>query len=74
MRAILENYPGGPPDLIARFTKAAHVALADPTVKAKLEDLGARAIPSTPEEMRQMQQSELDRYGMIVKAKNIKVE
>lgn len=61
-------------DIIARLNNAAHVALADPVVKSKLLDLGANIIPSTPEEMTKHQKFDLERYGAIIKAKNIKVD
>ena len=63
-----------PPELIAKLNKALHAALADPGVKAKLADIGAEVIPSTPEELRKTQLEDIERYGAIIKAKNIKVE
>ena len=63
-----------PPELIAKLNKALHAALADPGVKAKLEDIGAEVIPSTPEELRKTQLEDVERYGAIITAKNIKVE
>lgn len=63
-----------PPDIIAKLNKALHAALADPGVKAKLADIGAEVIPSTPEQLRKTQLEDIERYGAIIKAKNIKVE
>ena len=63
-----------PADLIAKLNKALHTALADPGVKAKLADIGAEVIPSTPEQLRKTQLEDIERYGAIIKAKNIKVE
>ena len=63
-----------PPELIAKLNKALHAALADPGVKAKLEDIGAEVIPSTPEVLRKTQLEDVERYGAIITAKNIKVE
>lgn len=63
-----------PADIIAKFNKAVQTALADPATKAKLEDLGATIIPSTPEGLAKAQKEDLERYGAIIKAKNIKLE
>ncbi len=63
-----------PADIIAKFNKAVHAALADPAIKAKLVDIGATVIPSTPAALAQAQKDDLERYGAIIKAKNIKVE
>ncbi len=63
-----------PPDIIAKLNKAVHAALADAGVKAKLADIGAEVIPSTPEQLRKTQLEDIERYGAIIKAKNIKVE
>ncbi len=63
-----------PPDIIAKLNKALHTALVDPSVMAKLADIGAEIIPSTPEQLRKTQLEDIERYGAIIKAKNIKVE
>jgi tripartite-type tricarboxylate transporter receptor subunit TctC len=63
-----------PADIIQKLNKAVHAALADPSVKAKLGDIGARIIPSTPEGLAKAQREDGERYGAIIKAKNIKVE
>ena len=63
-----------PPELIAKLNKALHAALADEGVKAKLTDIGAEVIPSTPEVLRKTQIEDVERYGAIITAKNIKVE
>ncbi len=63
-----------PADLIAKFNKAALAALADPAVKAKLGDIGATIMGSSPEAVTKTQKDDIERYGAIIKAKNIKVE
>ena len=63
-----------PPDVIAKLNRALHAALADAGVKAKLTDIGADIIPSTPEQLRKTQLEDIERYGAIIKAKNIKVD
>ena len=63
-----------PPELVAKLNKAVHAALADAGVKAKLTDIGAEVIPSTPELLRKTQLEDIERFGAIIKAKNIKVE
>jgi tripartite-type tricarboxylate transporter receptor subunit TctC len=63
-----------PADIVQKLNKAVHAALADPGVKAKLGDIGAQIIASTPEALAKAQKDDGDRYGAIIKAKNIKVE
>lgn len=63
-----------PADLIQKMNKAVHTALADPGVKQKLDELGATVLASTPEALSKLRTDDVERYGAIIKAKNIKVE
>ena len=49
-------------------------ALADPTTKARLEQLGVGVIGSSPEELRVYLKAEMDKWGVIIKEAGIKVE
>ena len=61
-----------PPALIAKLNRAVRTALTDPEVNDKLVKSGAVPAPSTPEELGKLLQSELDRWGKIVREKGIK--
>lgn len=59
---------GMAPPLTERISKAVQNALADPTVKAKILNMGMEARGSTPQELDALSRSELVRWGGIVKA------
>jgi len=68
---------GTPPDVIAKLAAAARVALADPTVKGRLADLGQEIVPveqQNPAALAAYQQAEMDKWYPIVKAANMKGE
>jgi tripartite-type tricarboxylate transporter receptor subunit TctC len=66
-----------PKDVIARLNGAARGALADPSVRQKLADLG-QEIPAadqlTPEALAAYQKAEIDKWWPIIKAAGIKAE
>ncbi|MFO1159938.1 MAG: tripartite tricarboxylate transporter substrate-binding protein [Reyranellaceae bacterium] len=66
-----------PKDVIARLNGAARAALADPSVRQKLADLG-QEIPAadqlTPEALAAYQKAEIEKWWPIVKAAGIKAE
>jgi tripartite-type tricarboxylate transporter receptor subunit TctC len=70
--------PKGTPKLIiAKLTSAVQAALADPTVRKRLGDLGQEIPPlaqQTPEGLAIYQKAEIEKWWPIVKAANIKVE
>jgi tripartite-type tricarboxylate transporter receptor subunit TctC len=61
-----------PPAVIARLNKAVHDMLADPAVRDKLIKSGAVPSPTTPEEFGKLLQSEIARWGRIIREKGIK--
>jgi tripartite-type tricarboxylate transporter receptor subunit TctC len=68
---------GTPKDIIARLNKAVVESLADPTVLARLADLGQHIPPreqQTPEALRTYQQAEIEKWWPIIKAAGIKPE
>jgi tripartite-type tricarboxylate transporter receptor subunit TctC len=68
---------GTPRDVIAKLTAAVVDALADPTVRQRLADLGLEIPPrdqQTGEALGRLQQAEATRWWPVVKAANIKVE
>ncbi len=77
---VMENWYGlllpakAPADIVAKFNKALHAALADPAIAKKLINSGAAITPSTPEELAKTILADRARFAPIIKAKNIKVE
>ena len=52
----------------------ARKALANPTLRDKLQEAGFDVVGSTPEAYAKLIASEIDRWSAVVKAQNIKVE
>jgi tripartite-type tricarboxylate transporter receptor subunit TctC len=68
---------GTPAEIVTRLNKAIVVAMADSSVRQKLADLGQEIYPpdqQTPEALGAFQKAELDKWGPIITAANIKVE
>jgi tripartite-type tricarboxylate transporter receptor subunit TctC len=66
---------GTPPDIIGRLNAAVVEALADPATRARLSDLGQDVVPreqQTPDALRALQQSEIEKWWPIIKAAGIK--
>jgi tripartite-type tricarboxylate transporter receptor subunit TctC len=68
---------GTPKEIVAKLNAAIVDALADPTVRAKLADLGQEIFPreqQTPEALYAHHKAEIEKWWPIVKAANIKPE
>lgn len=68
---------GTPKPIIAKLTAAAQAAMADPTVRKRLGDLGQEIPPlaqQTPEALHAFQKAEIEKWWPIVKAANIKLD
>jgi tripartite-type tricarboxylate transporter receptor subunit TctC len=68
---------GTPNTVIDKVNAAVVVALAEPSVRARLADLGQQIFPrdqQTPEALAAFQAAEIDRWWPIIKAANIKAE
>jgi tripartite-type tricarboxylate transporter receptor subunit TctC len=68
---------GTPKDIIAKLNATMVQILADPAVKARLDDLGIQLTPlaqQSPEALRAYQKAEAERWWPIIKASGIKVE
>jgi tripartite-type tricarboxylate transporter receptor subunit TctC len=68
---------GTPKDIVGMFNTAVMSALADPTIRSRLIDLGVE-IPSreqqTPEGFAALQKADIEQWWPIIKAANIKPE
>jgi tripartite-type tricarboxylate transporter receptor subunit TctC len=68
---------GTPKNIIAKLNAAVVDALADPTVRARLADLGEEIFPrdkQTPEALGAFQRAEIEKWWPIIKAANIRAE
>jgi tripartite-type tricarboxylate transporter receptor subunit TctC len=63
-----------PPDIVAKMNTDIIAALADPTVKGKLEALGLFVGGSTPEALGAYVKAETDKWGPIIKAAGITIK
>lgn len=61
---------GTPPEVIAKFNEALRAALKDPAFTQKMAELGAEIVPAakqTPEGLHTWVQSEVDKWGPIIR-------
>jgi tripartite-type tricarboxylate transporter receptor subunit TctC len=68
---------GTPGDIVTKLNNAIVGAMADPSVRQRLADLGQEFYPpemQTPQALAAFQKAELDKWGPIITAANIKVE
>ena len=65
---------GTPPAVIEQLNRALVSALETTAVKARFQTLGLEAIPSTPAQMAAYAKAEREKWGLVIRAANIKVE
>jgi tripartite-type tricarboxylate transporter receptor subunit TctC len=65
---------GTPRDLVRRIARDIAAACADPQVATRFDQLGGRPTTSTPEEFAAITRAEIDRWGRIIRAANIKLD
>ena len=58
---------GTPADVVAKLNAAIGAGLADPAIKAKIKDLGADAMPMTPEQFGKFLNDETNKWAKVVK-------
>jgi tripartite-type tricarboxylate transporter receptor subunit TctC len=63
-----------PADIVAKVHRDAVAALAHPAVRPKLEEIGVEVTTSTPAELAAYLQSEMAKWGPIIKEVGIKVD
>ena len=62
-----------PPAIVRKIYVDTAGALTDPTIKARLEQLGLFVIGSTPAELGQFLKSEMDKWGPVIKEAGISI-
>ena len=63
-----------PQEIIAKINADTNAALAYASVKSRFEELGAIPKGSTPAELAAFLQSEIDKWGPVIRDAKIKVE
>jgi tripartite-type tricarboxylate transporter receptor subunit TctC len=63
-----------PQDIIARINADTNAALAHPSVKTRLEELGATPKGSTPAELANFLKSEIEKWGPVIREAKIRVD
>jgi len=66
--------PGTPAPIVERISQAVRTVLAQPEVAQRLEDLGGRSSPSSPDAFRERVQRDIARFRRIVSSRNIPQE
>jgi tripartite-type tricarboxylate transporter receptor subunit TctC len=65
---------GTPQPVIDTLNKAAAAAMVDPTMKAKMANLGAEPMPMGPDELNKLMVSETETWGKVIRAANIHLD
>jgi tripartite-type tricarboxylate transporter receptor subunit TctC len=65
---------GTPRELVQRINRDIITACNDPQLLARFEGLGGRPVTSTPEEFAAFTRAEIERFGKIIRAANIKLD
>jgi tripartite-type tricarboxylate transporter receptor subunit TctC len=63
-----------PVDIVEKLNKEINRALADPTIKARLADLGASVLSGSPADFGKLIADETEKWGKVVRAANIRAD
>jgi len=63
-----------PAEIVERLNQNVNAGLADPTIKARLADVGATALAGSPADFRRLIVEETEKWGKVVKFAGIKPE
>jgi tripartite-type tricarboxylate transporter receptor subunit TctC len=63
---------GTPKDIVDKLNKAINASLAEPKLKARIEDLGGIILTGTPADYVKYMHGEIDKWGKVIKASNTK--
>jgi len=63
-----------PDDVVDMLNKAVNAGLADPTIRARLADLGNQVLATSPAEFGKLIADETEKWAKVIQAANIKAE
>ena len=63
-----------PADVVERLNKEINAGLADPTIKARLGDMGAWALPGSPADFKKMIGEEVEKWAKVIRTANLKAD
>jgi tripartite-type tricarboxylate transporter receptor subunit TctC len=63
-----------PAEIVDRLNKEINAALADPSMKAKLAELGGMLIPGTPAQFGELVAQETEKWAKVIKAGGVSLE
>jgi tripartite-type tricarboxylate transporter receptor subunit TctC len=63
-----------PAEIVDKLNEAINAGLADPTIKARLADLGGVPMPMSPAEFGKLTADETEKWAKVIRAANIKPE
>jgi tripartite-type tricarboxylate transporter receptor subunit TctC len=65
---------GTPAEIIGKLNKEINSALADPTFKARLADVGGSALSGSPADFGKLIADEIEKWAKVIRAANIKAD
>jgi tripartite-type tricarboxylate transporter receptor subunit TctC len=65
---------GTPTEIVNKLNTEINAALADPTIKSKLAELGGAALPGTPADFKKFIAEETAKWARVIRTENIKAE
>ena len=63
-----------PAEIIAKLNEEINAALADPSVKARLADLGGTVLPGSSADFGKLVAEDTEKWAKVIRAANIKAE
>jgi tripartite-type tricarboxylate transporter receptor subunit TctC len=65
---------GTPADIVERLNRETNAGLADPTIKARLDDMGGMALTGSPADYAKLIADETEKWGKVIRTVGIKAE
>jgi tripartite-type tricarboxylate transporter receptor subunit TctC len=65
---------GTPPDIVTKFNGAVNAVLANPKLKARLQELGGDPMPVTPDAFGKLVADETQKWAKVIRGANIHLE
>ena len=65
---------GAPTEIVDKLNKEINAALADPKIKARLADLDGTVLGGSPADFGKLIAEEIEKWGKVIRAANIRPE